>query len=116
MFRRLLTGALALCVLSGAGCSKPAPAPAATGTDIPQITFEKYTLPNGLEVILSHDDRLPVVAVESLVPRRRLPVKYPGRTGLAHLFEHMMFQGSKNVPGDDVHISLLEGRIGATAS
>lgn len=76
------------------------------------IDFEKYTLPNGLEVILSHDKRLPVVAV-NLWYHVGAFHEDPGRTGFAHLFEHMMFQGSKNV-GDDVHISLLE-RIGATA-
>lgn len=61
----------------------------------PQLTVpvEQYQLQNGLTVILSHDDRLPVVAVE---------VRYlvgsanerEGRSGFAHLFEHLMFQGS----------------------
>lgn len=59
----------------------------------PAIPVEQYQLDNGLTVITSRDSRLPVVAVE---------VRYlvgsgnerPGRTGFAHLFEHLMFQGS----------------------
>ena len=62
-------------------------------------TFEKYTLPNGLEVILSEDHRLPLVAV-NLWYHVGPANEDPGRTGFAHLFEHMMFQGSKHVPGD----------------
>lgn len=76
------------------------------------IPHEKYVLPNGLEVILAQDRRLPVVAVNVWYHVGALH-EDPNRTGFAHLFEHMMFQGSKNVP-DDVHISLLE-RIGATS-
>jgi zinc protease len=62
----------------------------------PTIEFEKYKLANGLEVILSEDHRLPVVAVNiwyHVGPAN----ERPGRTGFAHLFEHMMFQGSKHV-------------------
>ena len=86
------------------GCAapkKPTPnpsgPPSATPQSSPQLNLEveTYTLKNGLTVLLSHDDRLPVVAVE---------VRYlvgsanerPGRSGFAHLFEHLMFQGSAN--------------------
>ena len=65
-------------------------------TDIPKIAFEKYKLSNGLEVILAEDHRLPVVAVNvwyHVGPAN----EEAGRTGFAHLFEHMMFQGSKHV-------------------
>ncbi len=83
------------------GCSPapkpPAAKPAATA-DIPTIAFEKYTLANGLEVILSEDHRLPLVAV-NLWYHVGPANEEPGRTGFAHLFEHMMFQGSKHVPG-----------------
>jgi zinc protease len=74
------------------------------------VLYEKYVLSNGLEVILHQDKRLPVVAVNVWyhVGAFHEP---PGRSGFAHLFEHMMFQGSQHV-GDDQHISLLE-RIGA---
>lgn len=71
------------------------------------IPFEKYTLPsNGLEVILSEDHDLPIAAVN--VWYHVGPVNEPAhRTGFAHLFEHLMFQGSKHV-GDDQHFKLLE--------
>ncbi len=75
--------------------------------DVPAIAFEKYTLPNGLTVILSENHRLPLVAVDvwyHVGPANEAA----GRTGFAHLFEHMMFQGSRHVPGDR-HIKLLEG-------
>ncbi len=76
-------------------------------TTVPDIPFEKYSLPNGLEVILSEDHRLPLVAVNvwyHVGPAN----EEPGRTGFAHLFEHMMFNGSKHVPGDS-HFKLVEG-------
>jgi predicted Zn-dependent peptidase len=71
-----------------------------------QIPIERYTLDNGLRVILSEDHTLPVVAVNLWynVGSRN---ERPGRTGLAHLFEHMMFQGSQNV-SDTQHIALVE--------
>src|SRR3977135_487255 len=72
----------------------------------PTIKFEKYTLPNGLVVILSEDHRLPLVSTNiwyHVGPANELP----GRTGFAHLFEHMMFEGSKHVPGNG-HIRFLE--------
>jgi zinc protease len=77
-----------------------------TMPSLPTIKFEKYTLPNGLVVILSEDHRLPLVAVNiwyHVGPANELP----GRTGFAHLFEHMMFEGSKHVPGNS-HIRFLE--------
>jgi zinc protease len=88
------------------GCSTPSPAPAASN-DIPTIPFEKYTLPNGLDVILSEDHRLPLVAVNlwyHVGPANEVA----GRTGFAHLFEHMMFQQSKHVPSD-TFFKTLEG-------
>ena len=83
----------------------PSGTPTATG-DIPRLAFEKYTLPNGLDVILSEDKRLPLVAV-SLWYHVGPANEEPGRTGFAHLFEHMMFQGSKHVPSD-THFKFLE--------
>ena len=78
-----------------------------TAAALPTIKYEKYTLPNGLEVILSEDHRLPLVSTDlwyHVGPANELP----GRTGFAHLFEHMMFEGSKHVPGN-AHIRFLEG-------
>lgn len=60
------------------------------------IDFEKYTLDNGLDVILHHDDSDPIVAVSILVHVGSNREK-PGRTGFAHFFEHMLFQKSENV-------------------
>lgn len=59
------------------------------------IDFEKYTLPNGLTAILHRDDSLPIVAV-NLWYHVGSKDEQPGRTGFAHLFEHIMFEGSKN--------------------
>lgn len=81
---------------------------AATGaaTDV-SIPFEKYVLEsNGLEVILSEDHQLPIVAVNLWYHAGPIN-EAVGRTGFAHLFEHLMFQGSKHV-GDDQHFKLLE--------
>ena len=63
----------------------------------PSIPHEKYTLPNGLEVILHVDRSVPIVAVEGFYKVGSGDEK-PGRTGFAHLFEHVMFMGSQNVP------------------
>lgn len=73
---------------------------------VPELHYEKYTLPNGLEVILSEDHRLPMVAVD--IWYHVGPMKErAGRTGFAHLFEHMMFEGSKHV-GEKAHFKYLE--------
>ena len=69
----------------------------ARAQDIPRISFEKYTLPNGLEVILHEDHSVPLVAVNTFYKVGSADEK-PGRTGFAHLFEHIMFMGSENVP------------------
>ncbi len=63
----------------------------------PSIPFEKYTLPNGLEVIMHVDRSVPVVVVNSWYKVGSGDEKV-GRTGFAHLFEHVMFMGSQNVP------------------
>jgi zinc protease len=100
--------AVALSSSLAAACApKPAPPFAPTTPDIPKIAFDKYTLPNGLYVILSDDHRIPMVAV-NLWYHVGPANEGPGRTGFAHLFEHMMFQGSKHVEGDS-HFRLLEG-------
>jgi zinc protease len=85
--------------------------PLEPGRESLAIPYEKYKLKNGMEVILSVDRKLPIVAV-NLWYHVGAYHETAGRTGFAHLFEHMMFQGSKNVP-DDVHISMLE-QLGAT--
>jgi zinc protease len=61
----------------------------------PEIKFEKYTLPNGLTVILSEDHRLPQVAVDVWY-HVGAANQTPGRSGFAHLFEHLMFSSTKH--------------------
>ncbi len=66
----------------------------------PKIVYEKYTLPNGLTVILHQDRSAPVVAVSALyhVGSKN---EDTARTGFAHFFEHLMFEGSDNVKRGD---------------
>jgi zinc protease len=63
----------------------------------PRLQFEKYTLPNGLEVILHQDHAVPWVGFDVMYKVGSAD-EQPGRTGFAHLFEHIMFMGSQNVP------------------
>jgi len=76
-----------------------AAAGAAPKLEVPELPFEKYALPNGLEVVLHRDDKLPIVHV-NLWYHVGSKNEKPGRTGFAHLFEHMMLQGSKNASVD----------------
>ena len=64
--------------------------------DDPKIAFEKYKLANGLEVVLAPDQSVPLVAV-NVWYHVGSGDEVVGRSGFAHLFEHMMFQGSKNL-------------------
>lgn len=61
-----------------------------------QIRFTRYTLPNGLKVILHRDTTVPVVAVTVLYHVGSKNEK-PGQSGFAHFFEHLMFEGSENI-------------------
>jgi zinc protease len=74
-------------------------------TTAPEIKYEKYTLKNGLDVILYQDHRLPLVAV-NLWYHVGQANERAGRTGFAHLFEHMMFEGSEHV--GKAHFKYLE--------
>jgi zinc protease len=78
---------------------------------VPEISYERYKLSNGLEVLLHEDHKLPIVAVDIWYHVGPLKER-AGRTGFAHLFEHMMFEGSKNV-GEKAHFKYLES-AGAT--
>ncbi|MBV8755989.1 MAG: insulinase family protein [Deltaproteobacteria bacterium] len=77
----------------------------------PHLDVEKYTLPNGLEVILAPDQSVPLVAV-NVWYHVGSGNEVPHRSGFAHLFEHMMFQGSKNT-GPDAHFKILR-EVGAS--
>ena len=92
----LLPGALAAQARSTAGAPQAG-----------RIAYTEETLPNGLHVVYSEDHSAPVVAVD-IWYNVGSKSEQPGRTGFAHLFEHMMFKGSKNV-ADGQHFALLEG-------
>lgn len=81
---------------------------AAAAVDIP---FEEFTLDNGLRVIVHTDRKAPIVAVNLWyhVGSKDEP---EGRTGFAHLFEHLMFQGSENYPGEYFEPFELVGATG----
>jgi len=85
-----------------------APSPAES---LPTLPHEQYTLENGLEVILHEDHRVPLVAVSVWYHVGALHER-TGRSGFAHLFEHMMFQGSPHV-GSDQHFRILQ-QVGGT--
>ena len=82
---------------------------AATANDI-EIPYRKFTLDNGLTLIVHEDDKAPVVAV-NIWYHVGSKNEVPGRTGFAHLFEHLMFQGSENY--DDEYLLFLQ-QLGAT--
>lgn len=98
--------------------AKPAAKPAGA---IPKVEFERYSLPNGLDVILHVDRKLPIVHVNQWFHVGSKNER-AGRTGFAHLFEHEMFQGSKNVPGEyfdaveKAGANLQEGGVNGTTS
>jgi predicted Zn-dependent peptidase len=71
-----------------------------------RVPYDTYTLPNGLQVVLSQDRSTPIVTV-NLWYHVGSANELPHRTGFAHLFEHMMFQGSANVRKAE-HMQLVE--------
>lgn len=127
LFRQAVIGAATLAIVaSGSGAlaattgeARAAGKPAANGEPSPD-TFQwkkplipvtdDFTLPNGLRVILSEDHSVPVAALAIIYDvGARNEVK--GRSGFAHLFEHMMFEGSENV-GKTEHFKYIESAGG----
>jgi predicted Zn-dependent peptidase len=94
-----------------AGALAAAPAPPSLAADIPH---EQFTLSNGLRVVVHEDRKAPIVAVSVWYHVGSKDEK-PGKTGFAHLFEHLMFQGSENYkdeyfkPMEDVGATDLNG-------
>ncbi|HTZ46246.1 MAG TPA: pitrilysin family protein [Verrucomicrobiae bacterium] len=97
--------------------AKPAAKPKSTSTTpkaptipIPDISYTKFVLSNGLTVLVHEDHKAPIVAVNTWyhVGSKN---EQPGKTGFAHLFEHLMFSGSENF--NFTYINAME-RIGAT--
>ena len=76
------------------------------------LPIEQFTLKNGLRVVMSKGDSIPVVSVAVYYDSGSRNEKQ-GRTGFAHLFEHMMFQGSENVPKAG-HFQFIEKNGGTT--
>ena len=91
-------------------CASPVYAQRASSASLPKIAYSEFTLPNGLRVILHEDHSTPIAAV-NVWYHVGSKNETPGKTGYAHLFEHMMFQGSKNYD-DDFFKAVQE--IGAT--
>ncbi|MGK2911144.1 MAG: M16 family metallopeptidase [Sphingobium sp.] len=84
-------------VFAQASASKPAPV--ADLVAAVKIPYEQFTLKNGLRVIVHTDRKAPIIATSIWydVGSKQEP---EGKTGFAHLFEHLMFNGSENAPGD----------------
>ncbi len=98
---RLARAALAVCLLAAA------PAAAQEPVDIP---YTKYVLDNGLRLIVHEDHKAPIVAVNVWYDVGAADEE-PGKTGFAHLFEHLMFNGSEHY--DDDYFKPFD-RVGAT--
>lgn len=96
-----------LCGVGLAAQSSAAPGADSGAINVPRINFTQFTLPNGMRVVLSEDHTLPVVT-ESMLFEVGGRDEHPGRSGFAHLFEHLMFEGSKNAP-KGVFDHLVEG-------
>lgn len=98
MFRTLI-GPLAALALASSAYAAQQPAPVAELVKAVDIPHQQFTLANGLRVIVHEDRKAPVVAVSVWyhVGSKDEP---KGKTGFAHLFEHLMFNGSENAPGD----------------
>jgi predicted Zn-dependent peptidase len=100
MFKFLLAFATLLSAAAAPAAPLPAPAPVSELAKAVAIPYERFTLPNGLQVIVHTDRKAPIVAVSIWyhIGSRDEPA---GKTGFAHLFEHLMFAGSENVPEFD---------------
>ena len=102
-------GRLCAAVLSAAIGAVVASTTVETAVRPPKFDYQLHTLDNGLTVILSEDRSTPIVHLQ-LVYHVGSKNEREGRTGFAHLFEHMMFKGSHNVPPDS-HLTFIS-RVG----
>jgi len=97
MIRRVLSAfGLGLLLAGSSALSQTATAPAAESCVRIDIPYTQFKLANGLNVVLHEDHTVPMVAVDVWY-RVGSAREKPGRTGLAHLFEHILFEGSKHV-------------------
>jgi zinc protease len=90
----LLLGLLSSTTAS-AQATKPTPKPSASTAAPVEIPYQKFTLSNGLTLLVHEDHKAPIVAV-NIWYHVGSKNERPGRTGFAHLFEHLMFNGSEN--------------------
>jgi zinc protease len=97
--RRLIVVCIAALVLGAAGIAPSA------AVRPPKLQYELTALPNGLTLALSEDHSTPIVHL-NLTYHVGSKNEKPGRTGFAHLFEHLMFKGSKNVQ-PEAHTSMI---------
>ncbi|MGK6320801.1 M16 family metallopeptidase [Sphingomonas sp. DT-204] len=107
---QMLSGVALLALAAPALAQEAKPVPVAELVREVNIPYEQFTLPNGLRVIVHTDRKAPIVAVSVWydIGSKNEP---KGKTGFAHLFEHLMFNGSENSPGD-FFVPLQE--VGAT--
>ena len=110
--RRTTYLAAALALMFGVSTLQAAPVSPASTPDIPipDIKYTKFTLKNGLTVLVHEDRKTPVVAVNTWYHVGSKNEK-PGKTGFAHLFEHLMFSGSDNFK--KTYLNAME-QVGAT--
>jgi zinc protease len=101
------------CLLLLLAASATGGARAASDVQPPRLEFTESILPNGLRLIVHEDHSTPIVNVQVWYHVGSKDER-PGRTGFAHLFEHMMFKGSKNVEPEQ-HASLVAG-VGGQAN
>ena len=96
--KRIFLMSAVVALLGLASCQQPKETADISATDKPlSVDYEKYTLDNGLDVILHKDTSDPIVAVAILI-HAGSNRETPDRTGFAHFFEHMLFQRSENLP------------------
>src|SRR2546429_3516190 len=103
--RRVGAGVLGAWLVCGGWLAPPLAAQAG------RISYEAFTLPNGLHVLYSEDHSTPIVSVDVWYNAGSRNER-PGRSGFAHLFEHMMFEGSAHVKKGE-HFQLIS-RAGGT--
>ena len=109
----VVLGALlgAFCPPGGEPLAAPGPVPAVDAAARDLIPYEKFTLGNGLTVVVHTDRKAPIVAV-NVWYHVGSKNERPGKTGFAHLFEHLMFQGTEHF--DDEYFKPFE-QVGATS-
>ncbi len=107
---------ITILVLTAAFLAPLAAAGQEKGGNLPKINYKQYKLKNGLTVVLNEDKSTPIVAV-NVFYHVGSKNEADGRTGFAHLFEHMMFQGSKNYSSDYLSaIDDMGGNVNGTTN